>query len=508
MNRTINFSLHTFVVILALSTGIANAKKIDGDKLLSPEHLPLIRIEIANDDWDKLRVQAPDPSVIFGGRDTNESPYSYFKADIWIDDVKVESVGIRKKGFFGSADSDRPSLKIKFDEFVEQDPVKGLSRLTLNNNKQDRSQLNQFVSYKLFRDAGVHAPRSNLARVSVNGTDLGIYTNVESIKKPFLQNSFGEKTGNLYEGTLTDFHPKTIAKIEVKNNQETNDLNDVARLIDSLSAEGELDVDQLGQIVNLDHFMRYWAIEGMIRFWDGYSANQNNFYVYVNPVDGLGYFIPWGADSTLGDGGPFARFSQQGHTAVYAQSILANRLYKSDGVPERYLSKSGDPIPVSGFSTIGPIGGFGFGPRQSLNGTLNLSKSGMNQGDEIVGSIDAEIVETHGGIFNAMQGPPGPPGGPGPPRPNRPPGRPPLPAQVPESGLQQPPQRPIGLIELLDEDDNGKLSSNEIEVAVSAIRRLDQNNDGDVTAGELLAAPKNGAVSSGQTRRNRFNRGP
>jgi spore coat protein CotH len=77
-----------------------------------------------------------------------KSPYTYFKADIWIDDVKIESVGVRKKGLFGSLDSDRPSLKVKFDEFVKQDPVKGLSRLTLNNNKQDKSQLSQFVTYQ------------------------------------------------------------------------------------------------------------------------------------------------------------------------------------------------------------------------------------------------------------------------------------------------------------------------------------------------------------------------
>ena len=36
-----------------------------------------------------------------------------------------------------------------------------------NNNKQDTSQLSQYLAYRLFRKAGIHAPRSNFARVTV-----------------------------------------------------------------------------------------------------------------------------------------------------------------------------------------------------------------------------------------------------------------------------------------------------------------------------------------------------
>ena len=322
-------------MLLAVQCQTTSAKKIDGDRLLDPERLVDIRITLMPADWKELRDQARDFGAFFGGGMSTESPSTYFKADIWIDGVKAESVGVRKKGLFGSLDSQRPSLKIKFDEFVDQDPIKGLSRLTLNNNKQDGAQVSQLLTYKLFRDAGVHAPRSNLARVTVNDEYLGIYSNVESIKKPFLARAFGENGGNLYEGTLSDFHPKTIEKIEVKTNGESNDRSDITRLVNVLAAEGELNLDELGQIVELDNFMRYWAIEGMIRFWDGYASNQNNFYYYVNPKDKRGYFVPWGADWAFTKGGPFGS-SNQGTTSIYAQSILANRLYHTEGVPARY----------------------------------------------------------------------------------------------------------------------------------------------------------------------------
>ena len=279
-------------VLLFLVPNGASAKKIDGDRLFAPGHLIDVQIRLRDSDWETLRFQARDIGTMFGG-ETVDDTFTYFKADLTIEGIEIKSVGVRKKGLFGSADSERPSLKVKFDEFENQDPFKGLSRLTLNNNLQDTSQLSQYLSYRLFRKAGIHAPRSNFARVTVNGQYLGVYSNVESMKKPFLKKSFGDKTGNLYEGTLTDFHPKTIDKIEVKTNEAENDRAELMRLAEILAADGPLDVSELEQVIDLDNFIRFWVMEGILRCWDGYASNQNNYYVYFSPENHLGYFIPW-----------------------------------------------------------------------------------------------------------------------------------------------------------------------------------------------------------------------
>ncbi len=315
------------------------AEELDGDRLLDPNRMIEIKIEVAPDDWEQLRRQAHDPATAFSGL-PGERPYTYFRADLWIDGEKLESVGIRKKGFFGSADIQRPSLKVKFDAYKDQDPIKGLSRLTLNNNKQDRSQASQFLTYRLFRRAGNPAPRSNWAHVVVNGENLGIYSHVESIKKPFLKRAFADKSGNLYEGSLTDFRPKSLDNVEAKTNEGVDDRSDVERLAAVLAKEGELDLNELSQIINIDAFFRHWALEGLTGFWDGYSSNQNNFYLYFNPQDnGRGHFIPWGADWVFTDGGPFGRGRGGGSrpsTVIYAHSILANRLYHSQDGAKRY----------------------------------------------------------------------------------------------------------------------------------------------------------------------------
>lgn len=306
-----------------------------GDDLLDPDQLLNVQITLPQADWNALRRQSRNAGAVFSGLPV-EKPYTYFKADLKIGDTEIKSVGIRKKGFIGSQDTERPSIKVKFDEFVDQKPVKGLSRLTLNNNKQDQSQLSQLLSYHVFRKAGIHAPRSNFARVTVNGTDLGIYSNVESIKKPFLKRAFGKSGGNLYEGTLTDFHPKALDRIEVKTNKKDNDLKDV-RNLSELLAKDELSVDQLEELIDLDNFLRFWAMESLLGFWDGYSANQNNYYLYFSPKNDKGYFIPWGADWLFTTRSPFSFGRQQNETSVvYAQSILTNRLFRTEGMADRY----------------------------------------------------------------------------------------------------------------------------------------------------------------------------
>jgi spore coat protein CotH len=322
------------VFMSALTDLPAGAAELPADRLFDPDRLIEIAIELPAKDWEELCLQTRDIRMAFTGQ--LENPFTYFKGSITIDGVKIESVGIRKKGFIGSLDDQFPSLKVKFDEYVDQSPVKGIDFLTLNNNKQDMPLVSQFLTYRLFNAAGVQAPRSNFARVTVNGEYLGIYSHVESIGKPFLKRRFGNNSGNLYEGTLADFYPKAIDRLEAKTNEKNHDRSKALRLAELL-AKSEPAVDEIGKLVDLDNFLKFWAVESLIGFWDGYSNNQNNYWVYENRDDGKFYFMPWGADGAMmSTRGPFGGFGQQGPSSVYAQGMLANRLYHDKSIADRY----------------------------------------------------------------------------------------------------------------------------------------------------------------------------
>ena len=167
-----------------------------------------VQIKVADKDWDTIRRQSRDLlSALPESRKTapTKSPYTYVEADVTIDGVNFPRVGIRKKGFIGSQSLTRPSLKIKLNHIDPEGTIGGLKNLTFNNNKQDASMLCQFMGYALFNAVGSPASRAAYANVTVNGNNFGIYTHVESARRPLLERGFGDHRGTLFEGTVVDF---------------------------------------------------------------------------------------------------------------------------------------------------------------------------------------------------------------------------------------------------------------------------------------------------------------
>ncbi len=123
--------------------------------------------------------------------------------------------------------------------------------------------------------------------------------------------------------------------MEIKTNKKKHNRTRLDRLAQLLSEEPNLKVEQLEELVDVDNFLRYWAVESLIGFWDGYTNNQNNYWVYENPDTGKFYFVPWGADAAFMQSG-FPSFGPSGPLSVYAESLLANRLLQIESVSQRY----------------------------------------------------------------------------------------------------------------------------------------------------------------------------
>jgi spore coat protein CotH len=304
------------------------AKLFDDSKLLN------IEIEIEPAEWKKLCAQSRDMMNVLGD-DAPPSPYTYFHANITVNGVRYEDVGIRKKGSFGSMDPVRPGLVVKLDEYHAHDGIAGLKRLTLNNNKQDTALVSQPLSYSLFRKAGLPAPRVAFVKLLVNGEAMGVYSHVETVDANFLEDNFGSSSGVMYEGTFpTDFYADRLSRFETQLNKKADDRKQLTKFAELLSAPPEDVVDQVGQFIDLEQFYKYWALESLIGFWDGYAGNQNNFFLYANPKTGKFDFVPWGADFALTNS-----FMQTGAKSVKAKGLLAYHLYQNESVRERYLQE-------------------------------------------------------------------------------------------------------------------------------------------------------------------------
>ncbi len=297
-----------------------------------------ISIEIAGEDWDTLRHQIRTLEDVFaeieryGLSRPFADIYTWFGATVTVDGETHADVGVRKKGFVGSQSDTKPALKLRFDKYVDGQSLGGvMERMTLNNSIQDPSMVNTCLSYRVFAAAGSPAPRCNFATVSVNAKNLGLYVHVEEMKAPFLSRHFESAEGNLYEGTVSDFTPTYRGTIEKKTNTDAADWSDIDAVVAALQDPSDAGLKALGEIVDLDRFLSFWATEVLVGHWDGYAGDRNNYHFYREP-DGPFVFIPWGTDDTFhlkDDPNPFDDISNP-PPSVLALTAIPNRLY-NDG---------------------------------------------------------------------------------------------------------------------------------------------------------------------------------
>jgi hypothetical protein len=154
------------------------------DSFYALDNVITVKITMPQAEWDAVRNEEPK-----GGRCnfewTGDARFTWRKAaSVEISGTKFPTkatftdVGVKKKSFCGSINSDKPCLHVDFGKFGDAN-VPGIEALigsryvTLNNSIQDRSYIKQTLGYRLLDMAGLPNSRCNYARVFVNGTPVG-----------------------------------------------------------------------------------------------------------------------------------------------------------------------------------------------------------------------------------------------------------------------------------------------------------------------------------------------
>ncbi|NCC67972.1 MAG: hypothetical protein EOM14_07220 [Clostridia bacterium] len=150
-----------------------------------------VNITASDEDWEYLME--------------NATSKPYISADVEIDGVTYEDVGIKTKGNtsltqVASSDSDRYSLKINFDKYVDGQDCCGLDTLVLNNLYGDTSYLKEYMSYALMDYMDIPSSQYTFADISVNGEHYGFFLALEDVDESFLERNYGEDyTGKAYK---------------------------------------------------------------------------------------------------------------------------------------------------------------------------------------------------------------------------------------------------------------------------------------------------------------------
>lgn len=262
----------------------------------------------------------------------NGDGHSYVTGNVVINGERYDDVGVRLKGSstyetfeycgWHSAPC-KPSFKVKLDEFVPDQKLGDMQRLTFNNMTYDYTQAKETIDYRAWEEGGMTVPKSNYAHILVNGENFGLYTNLESMDDEWLKHRYNDATGDLW-GTSPSYGDFTDSGMRggwvLKSGEgDKTALSAVKRALDTYSGDFFNDFDP---VIDTAQFLDYWAWNIAVGNQDGYPFHSNDVFLYGDPDDGGRFdFSPWGMDEAWDE---TMTWDGAGCRLGYACSIDAN----------------------------------------------------------------------------------------------------------------------------------------------------------------------------------------
>jgi putative membrane-bound dehydrogenase-like protein len=196
----------------------------------------------------------------------------------------------------------------------------GLRGMQLQSGALDPTKARESLAFALFREAGVPAPRTALAEVTLtvqgryDDAYLGLYTLVEPVDRAFLKDRFGSDKGLLvrpqglrgldYLGDDWAKYRGPYRPLSEPEPEEAKRLVAFLKLINQ--ADDEQFRKEIASYLDVDKFLRFMAVQAMIANADGFFTLAYNYSLFLDPKTNRFVFIP--GDQELS----FANFGMMG----------------------------------------------------------------------------------------------------------------------------------------------------------------------------------------------------
>ena len=291
--------------------------------------------------------------------ETDEDPI-FVPADVFYGSKQWYRVGIRFKGNSSLQSSWQAgilklSFKLDFDEYEDDYPqidnqrFYGFKKFSLKNNFDDESGLREKVAADVFRSAGLPVSHTAFYTLYIdhgNGPEyFGLYTLVEEVDGEVLDTQFSSDDGNLYkpEEGSSNFVEGTFSEenFEKKTNEDEADWSDILSLFSALHDETATTApatwrENLEAVFDVDGFLNYLAVNGIIQNWDTYGRMPHNFYLYNNPDNNKLTWIPWDNNEALQEGKRGGALALDFANMDSAEWPLIAKIYADDVYKARY----------------------------------------------------------------------------------------------------------------------------------------------------------------------------
>jgi spore coat protein H len=282
--------------------------------------------------------------------------FEYVHANLEFEGKLFTNVATRYKGngtFFGSRNQEKKPMKLDLNKFAKGQKLAGVATLNLHNEVTDASWMNDVLSYRLYRDAGVPAPRTAYARVNVTVPSeykneyFGLYTLVENIDEAFVEKHLKIKNPAVFKPVTPslfsdlgedwkDYNQTYDPKVATKKAKDR--VIETCKFI-SKATDADL-AARLGDYIDLDEFARYMAVTVWLSDLDGILGPGQNYYMIFNPKTQKFSFVAWDQDHSFGQmrGSQEEREELSIHKPWMGQNAFLERVFKVEAFKKPYLA--------------------------------------------------------------------------------------------------------------------------------------------------------------------------
>ncbi len=276
-----------------------------------------LHLAMTREQWSAIQTEV---SALFGvgfggggqpGQTFPTEDPAYVDVGLHFKGKRYDRVGFRLKGnsslsIAWRAGKFKLPFRLKMDEFASRFPrvrgqrLYGFRELSFSPAVADPSLIRERLASEFLNAGGVPAARTAFYRVFIDfgggSRYVGLYTAVEAIDDTFVATAFGEDDGNLYKPTST-LQTFVRAEFEKKNNRSAADYTDVEAFVAALHAPTRSGDPAAWRAAlearfDVDHFLRWLALNTAMVNWDSYGTMAQNYYLYRHPTRGL-VWIPW-----------------------------------------------------------------------------------------------------------------------------------------------------------------------------------------------------------------------
>ncbi len=295
----------------------------------------LAKLSFTSDAWKHIkpsatppvrRIHQPDGSITLRNPKAQRSglsgvlgfDFNWAHGNLEFAGQNFPDVAVRFRGngtYVNSLFGNKQSFKVDLNKFTKGQSFAGIHTLNFLNAIADNSYLHDTLGEQLFRDLGVPGPRTAYAYLTVDAPGaltnqaLGLYVLMENIDADFAADRFKNKATPIFKPVTPYLFKdlgdnwKSYADIyDLKTKATPEQLDRVVQFSKLLTHATDDEFSRrLAEFLDLEEFASFLAGHVLLSSYDGFLANGQNYYIYLDPLSSKFGFISWDQDHAWGE---------------------------------------------------------------------------------------------------------------------------------------------------------------------------------------------------------------